>query len=247
MRIQILSDIHLEFEDYKLDYSGSDIVVLAGDVHIGDKGIKWVFDQIIDIPVVYVLGNHEYYRNTYPRLIRKIKLQTQGSNITLLENESLRIEDVVFHGCTLWTDFNIFGNPRVDGYECQQKMTDYKKIRREPNYSKIRALDVAVINNHSARWLSNDYENNKGQKNIIVTHHSPSANSLPEMHRKDRINAAYASNLESLIEKLSPELWIHGHIHESSDYRIGQTRVVCNPKGYLCENRDFRHKFIISI
>ena len=101
MKLQIQSDIHLEFEDYELDYAGSDVIVLAGDIHIGKKGIKWIFERITDTPVIYVLGNHDYYQNIYPKLIRDIKLQIQGSNIYLLENDSLQIENIVFHGCTL--------------------------------------------------------------------------------------------------------------------------------------------------
>lgn len=248
MKIQILSDLHLEFEDFPINFSAVDVVVLAGDVHIGDKGVKWILEQIPDIPVIYILGNHEYYGKVYPKLIRKLKLQTQGSNISILENESIQIENTSFYGCTLWTDFELFGNPRIDGYECQQNMTDYKWIRREPNYSKIRSIDVSVINKISTEWILKEYDKSKSDLNIIVTHHAPSIRSLSEKRQRDKISAAYASNLDSLVEELSPNIWIHGHIHRSSDYKIGQTRVLCNPKGYPDEmNKDFDANLQIEI
>jgi Icc-related predicted phosphoesterase len=247
MNIQILSDIHLEFEDFEIDYSNSDVVVLAGDIHLADKGIKWAVDTITDIPVIYVLGNHEYYNQAYPKIIRKIKKLIQGTNIQVLENDCIEIESVKFYGCTLWTDFELFGNPRVAGYECQQKMTDFKKIRKEPKYSKIRSLDIASINKKSVNWLVSEFDQ-KSEKTIIVTHHAPSMQSVPEKNKNDIVSAAYASNLDWLVEKLSPKFWIHGHIHESSDYTMGSTRVVCNPRGYPGERNDhFNHHCIVSV
>jgi predicted phosphodiesterase len=232
LRIQKLSDIHFEFEDFPFNHCDADVVVLACDIHVGEKGVRWILDRIRYTPVIYVLGNHEYFREIYPKLIRKLEQQTKGSNISMLENGSVQIEDVTFYGCTLWTDFKLFGNPRIDGYACQQNMTDYKRIRREPNYSKIRSIDVSIIKKQSITWLLEEYKNQRNVKNVVVTHHAPSIRSLPEKQRKEQIGAAYASHLDLLVEELSSNLWIHGHIHRNSDYYIGQRRVICNPKGY---------------
>ena len=248
MKILVLSDLHLEFEAFSLDSADADVVVLAGDIHIGDKGAKWAIENIKDLPVIYVLGNHEYYKQIYPKLPRKLKELVAGTNVSVLENESLQIEDVVFHGCTLWTNFELFGNPRVAGFECQQVMTDFRKIRKEPYYSKIRSLDVAMINKASVRWLSKQFEEPNGLKNVVVTHHAPSIRSVPEAYRSDIVSAAYASNLDGLVEELSPNLWVHGHCHENSDYVIGNTRVVCNPRGYPGErNTDYESRFIVDV
>lgn len=248
MKIQILSDIHLEFEEFQWNSSNADVVVLAGDIHLGDKGVKWIVDHIRHVPVVYILGNHEYYGNVFPKLMRSLKLLIQNSHITILENEAVTIEDVTFFGCTLWTDFNLFGNPRADGYYCQQYMNDYKRIRREPSYSKIRSIDVAVINKKSVDWLASEYGKHKTKKNIIVTHHAPSVRSLSERNRNETISAADASHLDSLVEKLSPDYWIHGHLHTSSDYHIGHTRIICNPRGYPdARNSDFNDNLVMTI
>lgn len=249
MKIQILSDLHLEFEDFEIDYSGTDVLVLAGDTCTGVRGAKWAMESVRDIPVIYVLGNHEYYRQSYPRFVRKMKDLTANTNVTCLENESMTIQDVVFHGCTLWTDFELFGDPRVTGYTCQQRMIDFKTIRKDPEYSKMRSIDIALIHKRSVDWLSRSLAQNKERNNVVVTHHSPTVRSVPESFRQDMLCAAYASDLDALVEALSPQVWIHGHLHYGTeDYHIGRTRVVCNPRGYPKErNQGFEHKFVIDI
>lgn len=218
-----------------LSFAKGDLVVLAGDVNIGVKGIEWIKQEIQNKPVIYVLGNHEYYKGTYPKTLNKIKALAKDSNVHVLENDSVEINNVVFHGATLWTDFSLFGNPREYGVICQSKMNDYKKIRRDPTYSKLRSIDTYRIHNESLGWLNESLTKNSGKTNVVVTHHAPSLKSVPEKYKHDPITAAYASNLEYLIMKYQPELWIHGHIHTPINYNIGKTKVVCNPCGYIDE------------
>src|SRR5690554_3685776 len=136
MKLQVYSDLHLEFEPLSPAPTDVDVIVLAGDIHIGDKGVLWALETFPDRPVIYVLGNHEFYTHKYPGLITKLKSLAQGTNVHVLEKDSVKIDGVAFHGCTLWTDFALFGDPRIAGYECQQVMRDFKKIRKEPGYSK---------------------------------------------------------------------------------------------------------------
>ena len=236
MKIQLLSDLHVEFADYPYPDCDCDVVVLAGDIHLKDKGFQWAREHIKDTPVIYVLGNHEYYGHIYPKLTQELKELAAGTNIHVLENDSVTIDGVNFFGCTLWTNFELFGNARITGHLCQQLVTDYLKIRRLPTYSKIRSLDVASINKVSVQWLNEALELHDGQTNVVVTHHGPSLQSIPPHRRDEMISAAYVSNLEHLIREKQPECWLHGHVHSSSDYSIGDCRVVCNPKGY--ENKE---------
>lgn len=248
MKVLVLSDLHLEFGDLEIETSNIDVVILAGDIHIKEKGFKWAIENIQNIPVIYVLGNHEYYGTAYPKLIDKLKHEAVNSNIHFLENNTVTINDINFIGCTLWTDFELFGDPRISGYECQQVMTDYKKIRLSPKYSKLRSIDVAAIHKKSLTWLNNELKEREGQSNIVITHHAPSTKSLPEKYQKNTISAAYVSNLDDVIEKFQPKYWIHGHLHNSSHYSIGNTQVVCNPRGYTGEeNYDFDSGYIIEI
>lgn len=240
MKIQILSDLHVEFQNYQYQECDSDVVVLAGDIHTKDRGIEWAADQIQNKPVIYVLGNHEFYGKSHPKFIYEATSKAAGTNIHVLEDSHVNIAGVNFIGCTLWTDFKLFGDPRIAGYQCQQVMTDYKKIRKSPQYSKLRSIDTATIHARSLHWLGKTLESLEGQTNVVVTHHGPSINSSPEGKRKDTTSAAYVSNLESFISKHQPEFWIHGHLHNSSEYQIGDCTIVCNPKGYPGEeNRHF--------
>ena len=245
MKVQIISDLHQEFGMSELSFKSADIVVLAGDVNIGTKGIDWIKSTIKDKPVIYVLGNHEYYKGSYPKTLKKISAIANESNVHVLENKAITIDDVCFHGATLWTDFSLFGNPRQYGSICQGKMNDYKKIRRDPSYSKLRTIDTFAIHNKSMNWLENSLNESECATNIVVTHHAPSIRSIPEKYKQDPISSAYASNLEETIAKHQPDFWIHGHIHEPQDYYIGKTQIICNPHGYIDEPYNGYNKELI--
>jgi Icc-related predicted phosphoesterase len=232
MKLWILSDLHLEFADISLPKVDADVVILAGDTHIKDKGLEWAINAFPDIPVLYVLGNHEYYGSAYPKHLNHLKEQAKGSNVSILENDTVTIDKVTFLGCTLWTDFQLYGDPRIAGYEATQKMLDYKKIKLSPNYTKLRSLDTANIHYKSVRWLRSQFDENTDDKKVIITHHAPSEKSVPRQYIDDILSAAYASHLEPLVESSNVALWVHGHMHTASDYHIGNTRVLCNPRGY---------------
>jgi len=247
MKIQILSDIHLEFGSREFDFSEADLLILAGDIHLGTKGLEWILNKVQHIPVLYVLGNHEYYKNAYPKLLYKLKNMANDTNVHILEKDSIEINGVTFHGTTLWTDFELFGNAMTAGYECQQKMSDCKMIRRSPSYSKMRSIDLHLLHSESLKWLSESFATSKTKHNVVITHHAPSIQSIPKQYKNDLVSAGYASNLEDFIRANKPDLWIHGHIHTASDYRIGQTRIICNPAGYPDDIvKGFKKNFIIE-
>lgn len=235
MRIQVVSDLHQEFGFVDLKFDNADVVVFAGDVNLGTKGIEWIQSTIPTIPVIYILGNHEYYKGSYPKTLRKIVELSAGTNIHVLENNAVIIDDITFHGATLWTNFELLGDARIHGSICQEKMNDYKFIRRDPSYSKLRSVDTYVIHQVSMKWLVSSLESSSSTKNIVVTHHAPSIRSVPVQRQNDVVSSAYASNLEDTILKYQPDYWIHGHIHEPVSYKVGDTTVLCNPHGYINE------------
>ena len=248
MNLQLLSDLHLEFEPFEYIPTSADVLVLAGDIHMGLKGLEWIKKVQLNIPVIYVLGNHEYYKQTYPKLIHKLKEEAKEHQIYILENETITLDGYHFHGATLWTDFNLFGDPRQVGIHCQSTMNDCKYIRRLPNYSKMRTIDLAHIHKQSKKWLEKSLQSTKRDKNIIITHHAPSIQSIPEVHHDNMINTAYASNMETFIHEYAPLLWLHGHIHTTVDYTIGSTRIMSNPKGYPdARNKVFNPTLLINL
>lgn len=245
MRIQVISDLHQEFGFSELKFDNSDIVILAGDTNLGTKGIDWLKKTINDKPVLYILGNHEYYKGSYPKTLNKILDATKDTNIFVLENNRVEFEGVRFHGATLWTDFSILGDPKQHGIICQDRLNDYKKITRSPSYSKLRTIDTFNIHLISKKWLQESLEESKGFKNIVITHHAPSIKSIPNEYKNDPLTSAYASNLEDIITKYRPSHWIHGHIHTPVKYKIGDTEIICNPHGYLDEKHNGHEKELI--
>jgi len=235
MKIQVLSDLHLEFGKRIISFDhAAEVFILAGDVDLGKKGIEWILENISK-PVIYVLGNHEYYGGYYPKTLDKIREIAKNTHVNVLENDFVDIEGVRFHGATLWTDFSIFGDLRYYGFYCQERMNDYKKIKLSPLYSKLRSIDTYRIHTISKKWLETSLSESSHCQNIVVTHHAPCQKSLPEHFANDSLSSAYVSNLEDLIEKFKPKYWIHGHIHQFSHYKIFDTEIICNPMEYLDE------------
>ena len=160
-----------------------------------------------NIPVIYILGNHEYYKGSYPKTLNKIKSAAENTNIRVLEDSFFDIGDIRFHGCTLSTDFALFGNSVEAGMYCQPKMNDYKMIKRDPSYSKMRTVDTFKIHQFSKHWLNESLENSTKEKNIVVTHHAPSLLSVPDNFKNDLLTSAYASNLDDFITKHQPDFF----------------------------------------
>src|SRR5690606_12326344 len=205
MKIQIISDLHQEFGLTELSFDNADVVVIAGDVNLGIKGLHWIQSRIKDKSVIYVLGNHEYYKNSYPKILNKLKTLAENTNAHVLEDSFIDIDDVRFHGCTLWTDFSIFGDPMEYGIISQSVMNDYKMIKRDPSYSKMRTIDTYKIHQVSRKWLDSSLEMSGKTKNIVVTHHAPSLQSVSEKYKNDPVTAAYASDMEGFILKNQPD------------------------------------------
>lgn len=240
MKIHILSDIHLEFDSMKIPDVDADITVIAGDLHVGMNGFRWA--RKFNRPVIYVPGNHEYYGYEMNSL-RDGDFKKQ-KKIHLLDNKALTLDGVNFFGCTLWTDFNYFNNMIVDAAWARTRMNDFKFIR----YDKfiLSPEDTIKLHKESLAYLRN-FIYQKYSKCVIITHHVPSSSSVDSRYRLNALTSAFASNLDELIIDSKVKLWIHGHTHDSFDYVLGETRVVCNPRGYPPFNNNFKKDFVIEI
>ena len=89
MKLQVVSDLHLEFSDWKLPDVDSDIIVCAGDISTGDSGVVWAIreSERLNKPVIYVMGNHEFYHSEYNNLLEEVKELADGTNVTVLDND----------------------------------------------------------------------------------------------------------------------------------------------------------------
>jgi hypothetical protein len=164
----------------------------------------------------------------------------------LLENDYVKIKDWVFLCATLWTDFRN-ENP-LEMMESGRYMNDYKTIRIGPNYRKLNPDDTLGFHKKSKQFLLDTLPKFENQKVWVLTHHSPSYQSVHPKYKTSSCNSAFCSDLDDLILS-HPQIkyFSHGHIHENMDYMIGNCRVICNPKGYPGENPDFDPNFDIEI
>ena len=243
MRILILSDLHLEFSSFDIDAANADAIVLAGDIHLGTRGIPWIQAQCRDLPVIYVPGNHEFYKGEHSRVLRDLRAACAATpNIHLLDMDKITIGDVEFLGATLWTDFALYrstghGGLAAEGYAAQG-MSDFTgAIRFETHgvFRKLQPRDTIRMHIAARQWLNTELQVPTQRKRVVVTHHAPSERSVAPQYRGDRLTPAYASNLDALVHLA--DLWIHGHMHESADYAVGKCRVICNPRGYAPKGR----------
>lgn len=231
MKIQILSDLHIEFEPFELPATDADVIVLAGDINVGAAGLEWALATIKTTPVIYVLGNHEYYRYAFPDLCKLLKNKAHGTHVHVLENDSVVIHGIRFLGCTLWTDFMLNGNPALARFDAERTLADYHAVRITAPYRKLRAADTAAAHQCSRAWLEQELTNSD-LPTVVVTHHAPATGSIAEQYKTSMLNPAFISNLDNLVAASGARCWIHGHTHSHFDYTLGDTRVVCNPRGY---------------
>ncbi|MGC8493668.1 MAG: metallophosphoesterase [Syntrophobacteraceae bacterium] len=232
MKIHLLSDIHNEFEIYSPPAVDADVVILAGDIDVKGRSIDWIERMFAGKVVLFVLGNHDFYGEAIPRQVEKAKERAVETTIHVLENGSFQLNDTEFFGCTFWTDFMLFGQWAVAASEAERQMTDYRNIRTTPGFKRLRAHDTAYFHSRSKAWLLKAVKESKCSRKVVITHHAPSALSLPPESALDIIDSAYTSNEDDLVAELGADLWVHGHIHHACDYRIGRTRIVNNPRGY---------------
>jgi Icc-related predicted phosphoesterase len=223
MNIRYMSDLHLEF-GFGTSIPEGDILVLAGDIVDGkfrglDK-LKLICSNFNH--VLMVMGNHEHYVGRFDKTYDLLKINLPD-NVTILENNYAEIDGQRFIGCTLWSYMN-----EVDSYLAKVRMNDYSyiKIKDKDIYRKLSPKDTIFEHVRSVSWLRSNIK----EGDIVITHHAPSFKSCNSNYTG---NSAYASDLSDLILDTKPSVWIHGHLHEPVDYKIGNTLITSNPHGYF--------------
>lgn len=250
MKIQVVSDLHLEFSDIDIPNQGdTDVMILAGDILVADKLFKAnsetgerfrIFLRRCSdaFPhVVYVAGNHEFYGGGhfygYVNRLREWCQDNYG-NVYFLENEAKTIDDILFVGGTLWTDLNR-GDP-LTALHVKEGMNDYRAIKDDrKGFIPIKPADTAERHLRTKQYIQTIVANSPDdQKIVVVGHHTPSWQSCAEQYRHDFLmNGAYHNRLdEYIMDQPKIKLWVHGHTHVAFDYMIGETRIICNPRGY---------------
>lgn len=219
-----------------------DALVLAGDIDTGIRSYLYarMAHAYLECPVILVPGNHEYYgyRMGYVRELFACEEAYDEPGVYVLDNKAVILDGVRFIGSTMWTDFALFGADDVEGTMTGIRgvMNDYSEIKVGTGADDERVVspqETRELHLESLRFLQTEMSSEFEGPSVIVTHHAPHPNSLPGNLRKRNVAAAYASDLSTLIRERQPALWLHGHIHHVSDYEVGSTRVVANPRGYF--------------
>jgi hypothetical protein len=179
-------------------------------------------------------------------------------NAHVLEREVMELDDVTFVGATLWTDFDresagamIVARHAMNDFQLIGRDLDPQSRDQRPRFLPEHAL---ADHRRSRAWLSQTLGElrDQGKKAVLVTHHGITPGSTHERFRGSSLNAAFVSDLTPLLRKTQPVLAIHGHVHDSFDYMVHDTRIVVNPRGYTRvaytqENKAFDAKLTVEI
>jgi Icc-related predicted phosphoesterase len=243
MRLWFLSDLHHSQWPFEPPAAAPDcdVIVIAGDAteELSRRAIPWVAETFrgYGLPVIYVPGNHDFYRTNLSYEVRKAQLVAEHYGVTLLSTgQAIVIGDTRFIGATLWTDFDLGQYGHFAELEAGRSMNDFRYIRTGSDYRKALPKDVIDIHYAQRARMETLLAEHFDGPTVVVTHHAPLERSLQTGKQESPLDAAYASDLSELIERHAPELWLHGHVHVSHDYMHADTRVVSNPRGYLLGN-----------
>jgi predicted phosphodiesterase len=186
--------------------------------------------------VVYVAGNHEFYHGKWNASIQDLRnVCNRFPNIYFLERDTKVINDVMFVGATLWTDCNN-GDP-LTMHALKDMMNDYRVIRNDQcDYAKLKPVNTVERHIQTKQYIELMVKENPDATIVVVGHHAPTKLSTHPRYQHEMhslMNGGYTSDLsEFILDFPQIKLWTHGHTHDPFDYMIGDTRVVCNPRGY---------------
>jgi Icc-related predicted phosphoesterase len=255
MKIRLLSDLHIDFCPFELKYEGEDILILAGDISNNYVEAQTMIRQYLNnspfnVIVIFVLGNHEFYNKTIQETYGAWNLfNPDPKRFYYLQNKSVVIFGVRFYGATMWTDFNEADSDSMN--MASLTISDFKRIK---DFDTIDCLQLHIQSKHS---LKKEIKDSK-EKMVVITHHLPSFKSIVLEMKDNPINSSFAStDMDEILDSDKIILFCHGHTHHSVMYTVGNTLVVCNPRGYAsineesksveCENVKFNSNFSVEL
>ena len=243
MRILVMSDLHVEFHEdagasfvASVDPTGIDVVVLAGDIAVSTEipaTLGLLCRHFRGAQVLYVHGNHEFYESSIAEvqeLTRQVARRQR--NLRWLETRTVNFRGQRFLGATLWFPHDQRTVPN------RQRLSDFFEIQDFESW-------VYEQNRRTVHWLRRVVR----AGDVVITHHLPTPRAVAQRFVDNPLNSFFVCDVEDVIEEQRPALWVYGHTHESADFRIADTRLVCNPLGYVGaeQNANFDTRCVIEI
>lgn len=256
MYIRPVSDIHLEFgSELRLPALPTDkdsALVLAGD--ISNKVFEIVEFVETHAPrfaaTILVPGNHEYYGNVYEDVNEAFEKKfALYPTIFFLNNKAININGYQFVGAPLWPNFD---NDLRKMRRAPSIVNDFKHIHVRTTSDVGRVSSVPITPSEMNTWHGQSMEflsRIVDSNSIVITHNAPSPVSIAPHWVGSDINYMFCTDLSEFISDRNPKLWVHGHMHSSSDDIVGNTRIICNPYGYhgIEVNPDFNERLVVEI
>lgn len=241
-KVRILSDLHMEGYKYNYNPIGEDILILAGDIHTKSQHGR-LLDNIPDsIQIIMVAGNHSFYLSSFEKEIEYLtSLEETYKNFVFLNNSSFVYNDIHFYGGTMFSDFLLYGEGNRYAAELESKygINDFRVIRGWTTTKHKEQHELFVKNMQPFLELPIN------SKRVVVSHFCPSMSSIDAKYHNQLLNAYFTSDMEKFMGDI--QYWFHGHAHSSFDYYKGNTRIICNPKGYGNENPNFNNNLLIDL
>jgi Icc-related predicted phosphoesterase len=257
MKLQIMNDLHV-------DYPGSrgipplapgvDAVVVAGDTCQGLVRSIEFLRRAYPSPteIVMVAGNHELWSKklSFEEHFDEGHAAADLHDVHLLENAEQVIRGVRILGATLWTDYELYG-PEVREAAMRAAadyMLDHKRIKwsRDP-WERFRPAEARLMHRQSRMFFEEELAKPHAGPSICVSHHAMTMDAIAPAHQRSILSAAYASEMQPMIDRFQPDLVVTGHTHHGIDFRRGRTRMISNPAGYADENRYFDPALVVDL
>lgn len=257
MQVRVISDIHEDVnEKHPLKYNDDVFTIIAGDIS-GDpiKGVVWVKNNIKNGLLVH--GNHDFVYNTLYLTFQEqqsayINCFPLDGNVSYLNNQYKIIDDIVFIGSCLYTDYKYNGKVKDNMKLASKGLNDFRwgQIEENGKFVKLEPRHYLAMFKESFDFIKHTLKKFKKKKCVLITHHCVSPLQLDPKYFTSSLNASFVSDLTKFIEKQKNlALVVTGHTHASSDIMIGNTRVICNPYGYRESepNLNFNPNLIVEV
>jgi Icc-related predicted phosphoesterase len=263
MKIWHISDLHLSAEDVTNpqelgDVPKADVAVILGDTSDNIfNSILWAVRNVKQhMPVIYVPGNHDFYWHELVATSARARQFSRRHGVLYLDGDTVILDGVRFLGAAFWSDFEI--DAHVDGTPCDKllaksmedagRRSDFQRIySNRRNAELIRPEDTRAVHLEHKRYFHRMFSRAFDGPTVALTHFAIHERSCDPKYRAMPGSSAYISNQQVMIERFQPQLWLHGHVHNHSEYQIGKTTVACNPFGYSHEATGYKWDYIHEV